>query len=113
MTTAEILLKAAEILKVRGWNSNGWVGDGDPSACPVCVVAAINLAAGYRFDHNPEADLDTVVATNALAGHLGIDKGDMWAHGPTDALGDHWNDKVATSAEQVIGALRAAAAGQS
>lgn len=110
----EVYEKAAEVLEERGWWRHGFVpgeaeeGEEDIDTCPVCVLAAINVALGY----SPLAVIDPVTdgpnyeAALAFAGHLGLVEDLAVGHDVAFIVGDRWNDKQAESLEQVTGALR-------
>jgi hypothetical protein len=111
----DVLLKAAEVIETRGWHQGGYVPNDpytDLTACPVCVLGAINVASGQSLENDFYSSVMHAVnvqAAVALAKHLGLadvtDPVDL-----IDAVGEHWNDEVATSPEQVITALRECAA---
>lgn len=114
MDAAEILNKAAEVIETRGWHQGGYMPYGDDtSTCPVCVLAAINIAAG----HHPETDFEighptgdpARQAAEEFADHLGIGE-QLQYYSVTEVIGEQWNDHDASSAEQVIAELRATAA---
>lgn len=110
----ELLDDAATVLTERGWYQGGYVPGGrnvDLSTCPVCVLAAINVAADYApdadiYDDAPDVRVETALA---FARHLGLAdqlKDEMVAV----VVGEEWNDKQARDAEQVAAELRACAA---
>lgn len=109
--TAEILLKAADVIEIRGWHQGGYMpsfSDVDTATCPVCVLAALNVAAGAVPDEGFDAASDRQDAAFALADFLGLG-GEVDSHevdGIETVIGNEWNDETATSAEQVTTALR-------
>jgi hypothetical protein len=114
-TPAEILLKVADVIETRGWYQSGYAPSDsrtDLSACPVCVLAALNVVTGHHpakdFLEHGDDDPATKAAA-ALAEHLGL-SARVAKFGLVDALGEFWNDFEAESAEQVITALRECAA---
>jgi hypothetical protein len=117
-TPAAILLKAANVIKMRGWWQNGFIPDDaeryriDLDTCPVCVLAAINVAADHAPDdiYDPDDEDERTDAAIALAKHLDLTDAIRDGDALVYAIGDQWNDKVAESAEQVITALRECAA---
>jgi hypothetical protein len=114
MTPAEILDKAADIIVVRGWHQGGYVPAGvDTRTCQVCVLGALHVAAGEAPDSSYHDSIEE--AAEAFAEHLGLflDEalGDELGDDPIAAvIGNDWNDKTATSADQVTTELRACAA---
>jgi hypothetical protein len=113
-TTAEILDKAADILDENGLHQGDYVYtpqedevDLTPDTCPVCVLGAINLAAGRRVD---EEDWTTPsparTAAMALAAHLRLDVsyGDI-----VEVLGIGWSDADGRTTDEAVEALRGAA----
>lgn len=114
--TARILRKAADVIETRGWNQGGYMpsfSGVDPRTCPVCVLAAINVAAG-REPYEDFTSGDSLLAALVLADFLGLGLGnDVESHeegGIENVVGNDWNDCTATSAEQVTKALRECAA---
>ncbi len=116
MTPAEILDKAADVIVERGWHQGGYMSLGaNPNTCQVCVLGAMNVAVGNNPD---DADVNIAEAAEAFAGYLGLvirrdefdDDDDPDTDPIAEAVGNNWNDFVATSAEQVVAALRACAA---
>lgn len=115
MGTPEILTKAAEVIEERGWYQGGFMPsltDMDPADLPVCVLAAINVAA----DHDPDEGFgpagDRQDAALALAEHLGLRAAldDFEEEGIENVIGNDWNDRPERTAEQVTAALRECAA---
>lgn len=119
-TAGEVLLtdderaEAAVVIETRGWHRRGYVPiDGDLETCPVCVLAALSVAAGHSPTHegwfgyyrSPEQ-----AAAEALADHLGYAE-QVCSCGVVEVIGDRWNDLEATSVQQVTTALRECAAG--
>lgn len=99
----DILMKAAEVIETRGWHQGYYMPAGTSRAtCPVCVLGAINVAAGYPPDGSPDERTDVAGpaedATKALIEHLG------------GLHADTWNDALGRTAEQVTTALRECAA---
>lgn len=114
MTAAELLDKAAAVIEQRGWHQGGYMpsfSDADPLTCPVCVLAAINVAAGHDPDEGFEFADDRQDAAIALADYLGLGESldNYEVEGIENVIGNDWNDQTATSAEQVTTALREAA----
>ena len=135
MNTAEILLKAADVIETRGWWKNDYLPGGwdvDERTCPsrrdeLHVQLAPRRARSRALDRgeptlvgaeDPVEDFSTAGdcqdAAIALADYLGL--GDRLAEHEVDGIetvvGNHWNDVVATSTGQVITALRECAAEQ-
>ena len=110
MTLAEILDKAADVITQRGWWQGGFVpkGTSDLGSCPVCPLAAINVAAGGDPRRCIDAWPDTLAfaAASALATYLGCPEDEPLA----TCVGEHWNDDPARTKEQVLAALRGCAA---
>ncbi|HEY1243263.1 MAG TPA: hypothetical protein VGF29_00395 [Hyphomicrobiaceae bacterium] len=107
METSEILFKAADVIVQRGWWNKGWMPDGEnPRTCPVCVLAAINVAAGRNPDAGIYLDPAAEDAALALAIHLGEEADEFSV---TEIVGETWNDGTCETAEQAISALREAA----
>jgi hypothetical protein len=113
----EILLKAADVIEARGWHQGDYVpgkraDDADLNTCPVCVLGAINVATGYLPDYYliEEIGDERYNTALALADHLGLASQIVIGDELIYVVGDQWNDKVATSAEQVTAALRECAA---
>lgn len=109
MKTSEILDKAADVIERNGWYQGGFVQverGRAPAESPCCVMGAINIAEG-------DDPLSSIIsaAMEALAEHLGVDL-DAWDPDCEDYPLGQWNDKVAESAGEAIGALRAAAASE-
>ncbi|GAA2092469.1 DUF6197 family protein [Actinomadura alba] len=113
--TADLLDKAADVLTERGWHRGGWLPlgrDVDVNTCNVCVLAAINVAAGASpWRDFEEENTDTFDAAIALAEHLGHEP--MEDHEDiAEVIGNQWNDDQTRTAEDVITALREAAAAE-
>jgi hypothetical protein len=104
---SQILDGAAEVIKTRGWHQGGFVPKGTPKellgTCPVCVIAAINVACG--LDPTEPIGGEAGRAAAALADYLGLDEDQQL----TGELGDFWNDHPERTADEVIYALRACA----
>lgn len=110
MTAAETLREAADVIRRNGWIQGDYFdrdqldGGRISKDCSVCLHGAINLAAGG----DPENDYhhNAVKATNTLV---------EWLWTALDpaiyASLSAWNDAPGRTAEQVIAALEAAAAG--
>lgn len=113
MTPAEVLARAADVIEERGWNRFGYVpDDADESNCPVCVLAAINVAAGRAPTAGFFSSGTMALAQQAaevLADYLGMPE-QARTLGVVDAIGEHWNDHLAGTETQVVTTLRAAAA---
>ncbi|MCW2938472.1 MAG: hypothetical protein JWN00_1457 [Actinomycetia bacterium] len=110
-----ILLKAADVIEARGHHRGDYAPSdtrSDLRTCPVCVLAAINVATNHHpvtdfFNYGmdePEAQ-----AAAALAKHLGLAEC-ITPHELTDVVGEEWNDAPDRTAEQVTAALRECAA---
>lgn len=110
MTPAQILTGAAGVIEERGWHRGSYY---DAAArrqaqrpleeCPVCVLGAVNVAAG-RAPDDPNYSVEEIQALVALADHLGLSRShDLLALIP------EWNDHDADDANQVVNALRTAA----
>lgn len=112
MNVPEILTEAAKVIEKRGWWQGDFIPSGvDQATCPVCVMAAINVATGHQPDDQVEDDHDPrAVAVLALADHLGLAEKIELYDSVGAALGGYWNDTVAESGEQVITELRELAA---
>jgi hypothetical protein len=104
METPEILTKAAEVIETRGWHQGDFVPPNtDPETAPVCVMAAINVAAGmrpngYRSGAMPADDVDALYAARRALGARVAD--DIVA----------WNDQEGRTRDEVTTALRECAA---
>jgi hypothetical protein len=114
-TTTGILTGAATLIEELGWTQGDWTENGwnDTRPCPICVLAALNLAAG----RDPSATITGIVfaAACALATHLGLAHlltGDDVHEALIEVLGSGWNDDHARTQDEVVQALRAAAASQ-
>lgn len=113
MLTSEILDKAADHIERFGWWQGSFIPDDmdetDEFDCEVCVLGAINVAAGAR----PGEVLEGVRSEAAfvLAKRLGLAT-DAQRLGLAVTVGDGWNDAAGRTAEQVIAELRAAAASE-
>lgn len=91
MTPAEVLRKAADVIRERGWCRRQYV-DADNS---VCVYGALNLAAGHgpSFEgDDPSVDIAARTLTRLLDNDL-----------------VSWNDSEACTADEVVAALKEAA----
>jgi hypothetical protein len=114
---SSILGRAADLVDTRGLSKDDWINpsrDGayvDETACPVCLLAAINIAAG----RDPWAPLDGIVldAAEAVAAFLGLDHLLVDADCPhekfIDVLGAGWNDVPDRGKDEVVQVLRGAA----
>lgn len=103
MSTAEILVQAADLIEERGWNQGDYVND----CGGLCTFGALYIAVGLTpaFIRTDEADQRalaalTVVdeAAQALRQHVGRDVGIS-----------EWNDAPGRTKAEVVTALRAAA----
>lgn len=110
--------KAADVLEERGWWRHGYVpaeveetGEG-LDTCPVCVLAALNVALGHAPDSAVMlGESDVYEAGLAFANHLGVTPYPLTAGDDVSwFLGDQWNDRQVAGVEQVTGALRGYAA---
>ena len=101
VSTADILDAAADIVEHNGWNQGDYYrpeGGKQPQDCPVDTTGALNLALGADTpSHDIQPDSPAEVA---LMKYLGIE----YVPG--------WNDAPDRTAEQVIAALRSAAAAE-
>jgi hypothetical protein len=109
---SEILTRAAVILTERGWTQGDWSNPtGTDQPCSVCILAALNLAAGRDADDRINglvADAADAVAAILGLDHLVADAIDL--HDTfVDVLGAGWNDDHGRTANEVIRVLRAAA----
>jgi hypothetical protein len=103
MDTPEILTKAAGVIETRGWFQGDYIPPGgDRAICPVCVLAALNVAAGFPPDGDPNAGSDVTGPAADAAGEL-VD----WLSGLSV---DTWNDAPERTKEEVTTALRECAA---
>lgn len=119
MKTSNILDKAADEIERRGWHQGGFISEpnnGGMATCKVCALGAIILAAGERPSGLILALRGRAVdAAATLAKHLAlqVDSDEIFEHqGLIQAVGNEWNDNAAQTAEQVIDALRDAAAAE-
>lgn len=110
-----ILHGAAAVIRARGWTQEDWVeptpDEHDEETCGVCILAAINIAAGQ----DPSATLTGAAldAAMVLAEYLGL------AHlladvvnvheAFVDVIGNGWNDTPDRTEDEVVHALRQAA----
>lgn len=103
---AKILDLAADLIERNGWWQQYYYDPGShlpKRDCAVCARGAINLAANDRTpDRLSDVGED---ALRALERHLGI-SGEY-----PNSVAD-WNDKPARTAEEVVAALRGAAAAE-
>lgn len=90
MTPAEVLRKAADVIRARGWRQHDY---GEESG-PVCAVGALNVAMGG----DPWDDHGPYTAEERLRQFLG------WG----DSV-SRWNDARGRTVEEVIAALEKAA----
>lgn len=111
MKTSQLLERAAQVLDERGWHRFGFTPDGVGGiyldTCAVCVLGAINVAAGNPPDwefHRGGPASDAAVRFAGRLGLEGVDRYDV-----VDLVGDYWNDVVCIDGEQAIETLRAAA----
>lgn len=110
MKTSELLDKAADVIERNGWTNHEWFTSAPGKRqyeSPVDAWGAINVARGYAPDNPLSGSVD---AARALALHVGLaDTGDrLW---PSWELGA-WNDAPGRTAEEVVRALRTAAASE-
>lgn len=105
-TDADVLDGAADIIERNGWWRQYYYDPGSQLPmrdCAVCARGAINLAANGK---NPNRLSDVGQdALRALERYLGISG--EYPHSVAD-----WNDKPGRTAEEVIAALRGAAAAE-
>lgn len=109
MTTPEILLKAANVIEARGWHQGSYIPNmADKATCPVCVLAAINVARGLPPDcmYDPYAPGPAYEAAFEFAGWLGL----LNVPEVVDTVGEGWNDAPGRTADEVTSALRECAA---
>ncbi len=109
MSVPAVLRRAAEVYQRNGAHKGSYYNaqqerEGVPvSECRVCVLGAIDIAAGGAPASFPDAgDQPRLV----LAGHLGIDTSEAHVDGDVAA----WHDARQTTPKQVVEALLAAAA---
>jgi hypothetical protein len=94
--------KVADLIEQRGLCKDNFVPDDaiDLTACPLCVLAAFNVAVGAPI--LGELVPDAYLAARAFADWLGIDPdADL-----TEALGDQWNDRPEQTQANVVRLLR-------
>lgn len=54
LTLPAVYRRAIEIIEERGWWGAGWMPPGgDPTSCPVCLLAAVGLAIGGTLNAAP------------------------------------------------------------
>lgn len=92
MSTSDVLRKAADVIRERGWNQ----GHFETLGGRVCVLGAINVACGLDAD-SMKLPLSYLDAEAALRAVLPV----PW---PSE-----WNDERDRTAEEVIAALLKAA----
>lgn len=120
---AATLRVAASLIELHGWHTDGYVPrdvDADTvtahDLCPLCVLAAIAVAAGLPPNawHNDPQDTDAHLAhqlmtsaAHELGVHVGVFRpGEIPMEDEIpERLGDGWNDQQA-DANTVIRALR-------
>lgn len=100
MDTPTILNKAAEVIEERGWMQGA---SQDPFGTAVCAMAALRIARGLPPLPMGDEDTTSVEEVDAAA-----DEFERHVIAEFDVV--NWNDRVATSAEQVTTALRECAA---
>ena len=96
--TSDQLDLAADEIQRRGWTkgTSGWrIGDG-----PVCIEGAIVAVVGENTEF-PLSSVERCPAYAAVREFIGMTEGErLWMY----------NDHIASSAEEVVAVLRAAAA---
>ena len=106
IAVAKTLEAAADTLQARGFHQGMFTANEYDENAPVCAWGAINAALGYdpagMWERAPGSGADhapalSVAAMTALNCHLG-----------TSAI--HWNDEPGRTADEVVAALRGAAA---
>jgi len=128
MTTPTTLLpstvldSAADLVDLRGLQKDDWIQPApssvdagfdayDETTCPVCLLAAINIAAGRH--HTEPLSGVTLDAAEAVAAFLGLDHlladADDVHEKFVEVLGNGWNDHPFRTKEQVVNTLRQAA----
>lgn len=117
-TPSTVLARAADIVDTRGLCKDDWITPGnqfeddyDEDTCPVCVLAAINLATD-RYHAEPLSDV-TLDAAEAVAAFLDLDHLLVDADSPhekfVEVLGTGWNDNPFRTKDEVVHVLRVAA----
>jgi len=103
LVVSEIQARAADLIEERGLHKGDFVPDDaaiDLAACPLCVLAAFNVAVGAHIEGELNEDADR--AARAFADWLGVDPGrDL-----VGALGDEWNDRAEQTQANVVRQLR-------
>lgn len=103
MTTVEILRGAKAELQRRGWHQGYFLpeaaneapaGSAERRNCPVCLMGALNCAAGWEPDEDRDGGLTTSEAENILLDLLGY---------PKDSTGEiaKWNDTDGRTVDEV------------
>lgn len=114
-TPQQLLTRAADIIEVRGWYQNGFISERGE----VCMVAAMRMSAAEHIE------LPTIETRRVCLGAKGawpesvrdelkgvFDQAvQQVARKINDAILDEWNDDPGRTADEVVGALRAAAEG--
>lgn len=108
MTTLEskiraVAARAVEVLKERGWHQGAFAADLSDPQCALCLVGAINVAAGLPPEDNDDFGAD--------------DSGPAWdVIERVEHLVHHnagwWNDLPERTAAQVVEVLAKVAAGE-
>src|SRR4051812_40454482 len=95
--------RVADLIEKRGLHKGDFVPEDaavDLAACPLCVLAAFNVAAGAPIEG--ELNETGYRAARAFADWLGVDPD---AH-LIDALGEQWNDRPEQTQANVVAMLR-------
>lgn len=103
LVVSEIHARTADLIEERGLHKGDFVPDDaavDLAACPLCVLAAFNVAVGAHIEGELNEDADR--AARAFADWLGVDP----SQDLIDALGDEWNDRPEQTQSNVVRMLR-------
>lgn len=103
LKVSELQAKVADLIEDRGLYKNTNAPDVDAihlDTCPLCVLAAFNVAAGGEI--NGELTDTAYTAARAFADWLGVDPdADLYV-----ALGEQWNDRPEQTQSNVVRMLR-------
>ena len=103
LVVSRIQAKVADLIEERGLYKNSNAPDVDAihlNTCPLCVLAAFNVAAGGEI--NGELTDSAYTAARAFADWLGVDPvADLYV-----ALGEQWNDRPEQTQSNVVQMLR-------
>lgn len=107
LTLPAVYRRAIEIIEERGWWGCGYMPPGgDPSSCPVCVLAAVGIAIGGTLNTNPltSGPQFTSAVQSALYSAAWEGLRDVLTMMP-----GLWNDQEAHTVDEVKAALLRAA----